>query len=269
MSQMFQALRSFFSGTQDEAAENGTVGPAIHAAAQSHAGRVRAENEDSVYLHVETPTAFALVADGMGGSQGGKRASEMAARTIAQMYESGSGSSPATTLRKAFEAASKEIYREAAQDKSLEGMGTTCVALAVRDSRAWAAWVGDSRLYLIRAKRMFQMTEDHSMVRQMVREGLLTSAEASEHGERSVITRALGSKKTVAVSVWDEPYPIRPGDRYLLCSDGLHDVVPEDDILSIATEPGVERSCAALVEAANQRGGPDNVSAILVEIGEG
>ena len=249
---MFQALRSFLSGPSG--AESGVFPTAIHAAAESHTGKVRTENEDVVYLHVDGPThsacAFALVADGMGGSQGGKRASEVAARTIAQMFGNGNGS-PANALRKAFEAASKEIYREALRDKSLEGMGTTCVALAVRDSSAWAAWVGDSRLYLIRDKRMFQMTEDHSVVQQMVRDGLLTSAEASEHDERNVLTRALGSKKTVAVSVWDEPFPVRPGDRFLLCSDGLHDVVPEDDILNIASNPGVELSCAALVDAAN------------------
>ncbi len=257
---MFESLLHHFRKNEEP------VPHVLRTACWSDPGKVRSRNEDAVHAHtVGDAFAFAMVADGMGGVQGGKVASEIAVRVVPAHFENPNGA-PDKTLRKALEAASHEIYREAQKDPGLEGMGTTCVALVVQDGKAWAAWVGDSRLYLIRESRMFQMTEDHSVVQEMVRQGRLTPEQAREHEDRNIVTRALGSQDQVEVSVWESPFPVRPGDRFLLCSDGLHDVVPEHDLVTLASRASIQVCCGALVQEANARGGPDNVSAVLVEV---
>jgi protein phosphatase len=259
---MFEALRNHLRKTGGAEVEI----RGIHVACWSDPGKLRSANEDSVHAHTSGDGfAFAMVADGMGGAQGGKTASEMAVRSVPQHFQE-PPSSPERALRKALESASNEIYRASCADTSLEGMGTTCVAMLIQDGKAWAAWVGDSRLYLIREGRLFQMTEDHSVVQEMVRAGRLTPEQAREHEDRNIVTRALGSHDQVEVAVWDAPFPVRPGDRFLLCSDGLHDVVPEPDMLTLASRATIQVSCGALVNEANARGGPDNISAVLVEV---
>jgi serine/threonine protein phosphatase PrpC len=205
-----------------------------------------------------------LIADGMGSVEGGSVASKIASQTIPRLYLKGRGDPP-KELRKAIEAASKEIHRRSQKDKSLVGMGTTCVALDVNPPFAWAAWVGDSRLYLIREHQMYQLSEDHSVVKELVRRGLLTSEAASEHEERNLVTRVLGGRQ-VDVAVWTKPFPVRAGDRFLLSTDGLHDSLSEAQMLSILTNGSVESACLGLVQAADERGGHDNISAVLVEV---
>jgi len=235
---------------------------------------VRSVNEDSVFFfHLPSSgsevqdSALALVADGMGGATGGSIASRIASRTIPQTYVS-SGGNPAKALRNAMDCANKEIYRRSQQDTALAGMGATCVALVLTPSCAWAAWVGDSRLYLIRDGQIFQMTEDHSVVQEMVRRGILSTEAAASHEERNVITRALGSQRKVEIAVWEQPFPVKVQDRLLLSSDGLHDALSSPDILEIAGGTSLEEACSALVEEANNRGGYDNISAVLTEIVE-
>ncbi len=259
-----------FSGRPD-AAEALPI-PSIRVSARSDAGSVRPVNEDSVLsVRPHDPGqlgklgVLVLVADGMGGAQGGDVASQIASETISRDYYN-STSDPARALKKALEAAGKEIHRRARRDRNLTGMGTTCVALVVRPPYAWAAWVGDSRLYLIRHKQIFQMTEDHSVVREMVRRGMLTTEEAGQHEGRNLVTRALGCHRKVEVAIWDQPFPVRHGDRFLLCSDGLHDVVPDGRILELADDGEVELATARLIEEAVRRGAQDNISAVLVEI---
>lgn len=246
--------------------------PTIRVSARTDVGSVRPINEDSVLsVHPHDPAqlgrlgVLVLVADGMGGAQGGEVASQIASETISRDYYE-STADPARALKKALESASKEIHRRARKDRSLTGMGTTCVALALRPPYAWAAWVGDSRLYMIRRKQIFQMTEDHSVVREMVRQGMLTSEEAGQHEGRNLVTRALGCNRKVDVASWEQPFPVRHGDRFLLCSDGLHDVVPDARILELADEGEVEDATARLIEEAMLRGAQDNISAVLVEI---
>jgi serine/threonine protein phosphatase PrpC len=246
--------------------------PTIRVSARSDAGSVRPVNEDSVLSvrpqdpeHLARLGMLVLVADGMGGTQGGGVASEIAIRTISREYYS-SSADPAKALKKALESAGKEIFRRARGDRNLTGMGTTCVALALRPPHAWAAWVGDSRLYMIRRQQIFQMTEDHSIVREMVRQGKLTTEEAGQHEGRNLVTRALGCHRKVEVAVWDQPFPVRHGDRFLLCSDGLHDVVPNDRILELAQDGEVDVATTRLIEEAMSRGAQDNISAVLVEI---
>jgi protein phosphatase len=268
-------FRSLFSNSPSTAPGNGPKAPPqarICIWADSHVGRVRTVNEDSVYftqpenaVQSDGRGVLAMVADGMGGSQGGAVASQIASSRIPALYFD-SGVAAPKALRRAMQAANSEIYERAKQEAHLAGMGTTCVALALNPEIAWVAWVGDSRLYLIRDGKIFQMTEDHSVVQEMVRRGLLTASQAVAHEERNLVTRALGSHRKVEVAVWDQPFPVRIGDRFLLCTDGLHDLLPDADVLDIAGSAAIDVSCSALIAEANRRGGHDNISVVLVEV---
>jgi len=268
-------LRSWFGGAASGPPTQILPAPPtadIVAATQTDVGRVRQVNEDvavfsrpASFREFQKRGAVALVADGMGGAQGGSIASEIASTVIPEFFHL-SRDEPATALRKALLAANREIYRRSRKDRSLTGMGATCVVLAVSPSFAWAAWVGDSRLYLVRDNQIFQMTEDHSLVNEMVRRGLLTVEEAASHEDRNVVTRALGSHPKVDPSVWEKPYPVRVGDRFLLCSDGVHDPLSGAEILELVRDGAVENAAARLLAAANDRGGHDNASAVLLEL---
>jgi protein phosphatase len=200
----------------------------------------------------------------MGGCNGGEVASAMACEKIPKAYFSSNGPAPAA-LRSALVAVNAEIYQAAQSQPGLRGMGTTVVAFAVASGYGWLAYVGDSRLYLIRGGQIYRMSEDHSMVFEMVHKGLLTTEEARNHEDRNVLSRALGSRPQVEVSCWDEPFPVQPDDRYLLCSDGLHDLVTDEKMLELASVADLSAATADLVRIANQNGGYDNISAILLE----
>jgi protein phosphatase len=210
---------------------------------------------------------IAVVADGMGGCQGGAVASALACETIVKSYFAGADAIPAA-LRAAFEVANAEIYQAAQAEPGLRGMGTTAVALAVSRGQGWLAYVGDSRLYLIRRGQIYRMSEDHSVVFEMVHQGLITREEARNHQDRNVLSRALGSRPQVDVSCWNEPFPIQPGDRFLLCSDGLHDLVTDEKMLELAGSGDLRMATGRLVRCANENGGYDNISVILLEAGD-
>ena len=244
----------------------------IHTAGMTNAGSVRDVNEDAVSIvHPTSPDALkqrgvlAIVADGMGGAQGGQCASSTAVDVISRLYYSNQDPPP-LALQRALNEANSIIYKMSKRDPKLEGMGTTCVALALTPAEAWVAWVGDSRLYLVRDGQIFQLTEDHSVVAALVRDGLITSQEAALHQERHVLTRALGTKPEGNVSVWDHSMPVRPGDRFLLCTDGLHDLLSDEDLLNLAATGPLEQASAALIEKANHQGGYDNISSVLLEV---
>jgi len=243
----------------------------IHASVATNRGCVRAENQDAAVFSrpaddraLSTHGVIALVADGMGGCNGGEVASAMACERIPRTYFAGNGPAP-VALRAALETVNAEIYQAAQAQPDLRGMGTTAVAFAVTSSHGWLAYVGDSRLYLIRRGQIYRMSEDHSMVFEMVHKGLLTAAEARNHEDRNVLSRALGSRPQVEVSCWEEPFPIQPGDRYLLCSDGLHDLVTDEKMLDLARSGELSDATANLVRTANENGGHDNISVILLE----
>jgi protein phosphatase len=243
----------------------------IHASVATDAGCVRTGNQDAAIFSrpaddraLATHGVIALVADGMGGCKGGEVASAVACETIPKHYFASAGPIPAA-LRASLEAANAEIYQTAQSQADLRGMGTTAVAFAITGSQGWLAYVGDSRLYLIRRGQIYRMSEDHSMVFDMVHKGLLTPEEARNHQDRNVLSRALGSRPHVEVSCWDEPFPIEPGDRFLLCSDGLHDLVTDEKILELAHSGEVGAATGRLVQASNENGGYDNISVILVE----
>lgn len=243
----------------------------IHASVATNPGCVRADNQDAAVFSrpadnraLATHGVIALVADGMGGCQGGEVASALACEKIPRIYFASNGPAPAA-LRASLEAVNGEIYQAAQAKPELRGMGTTALAFAITSSHGWLAYVGDSRLYLIRRGQIYRMSEDHSMVFEMVHKGLITAEEARNHAERNVLSRALGSRPQVEVSCWDEPFPIQAGDRFLLCSDGLHDLVTDEKMLALAGAGELSVATERLVRTANENGGYDNISVILLE----
>ncbi len=245
---------------------------ALDVAICSDVGQTRAHNEDrgqSVRPGDAATRAakgvLVLVADGMGGHAAGEVASTAAAEIIAQTYYA-STAPPPDALRAAFLAANAAIHARASADAALDGMGTTCTALVLRGGEAWAAHVGDSRLYRCRDGRSERLTEDHSVVSEMVREGLLTEAQARNHEQRNVITRALGIHAHVEPTVRSAPLAVRPGDVFLLSSDGLYDLVEEDEIAQAVASGSVHDAAQRLVDLANARGGFDNVTVGVVRV---
>jgi protein phosphatase len=208
---------------------------------------------------------LAVVADGMGGHSAGEVASELAVDAVHRAYYDAAGE-PGDALAEALETANRAIFASASAEKKLAGMGTTCVALAICGDEAHAASVGDSRIYLIRGGGIYQMTADDSAVGEMVAKGLLTRAEARHHAERNVILRALGTRGEVKVSRWEQPLPVRAGDTFLLCSDGLTDLVEDAEIAAAVGDRHGADACKALVDLARARGGHDNITVALLRV---
>jgi serine/threonine protein phosphatase PrpC len=231
-------------------------------AALTDPGRVRRRNEDAFVCE---PPLFA-VADGMGGAQAGEIASRLAAGAFREYHEADALSAEAR-LRSIIQEANRRIYARAVSDPHASGMGTTVTAALVSGSEVVVGHVGDSRCYLLRDGTLEQLTDDHSLVADLVRSGRLTPQEAEVHPQRSVITRALGTDAAVAVDSF--AVEARPGDVFLLCSDGLTSMVDEDTVLrAVREQPTLEQAARALVEAANDAGGEDNITVVLFALDE-
>jgi protein phosphatase len=225
--------------------------------AKSDVGRVRDGNEDS-YLLKEP---YFAVADGMGGHLAGDVASRIAVQTISE--NTGDGAIGPEELERAVKDANAAIYAKASSDPSLHGMGTTCTLVLVADSEIHVAHVGDSRAYLLREGELSLVTEDHTLVGRMVKEGRLEPEEAERHPQRSIITRALGVDAEVEVDLLT--IPIGEGDRVLLCSDGLTSMIKADAIRDIvAGNDDPQAAVDELIDAANAAGGEDNITAVLL-----
>jgi PPM family protein phosphatase len=207
---------------------------------------------------------LAVVCDGMGGHAAGDVASHIAIDTIVREWRI--LDDPADALQRALTLANRAIVSASQSNRELGGMGTTCVALILREGKAWCAHVGDSRCYLLRDGQLHRMTEDHSAVMEMVRRGEISEDEARTHPHRNVIRRALGSRSEVVATVWPSPLPLLPGDQFLLCSDGLHDVVTDDEMRRVLCEHPPRTACDLLVDLTRSRGAPDNVTVALVAI---
>jgi len=203
-----------------------------------------------------------VVADGLGGHRGGEVASRMAIDLLGPLVGSGDAP-PAHRLVRAIEEANRQIHETARVDSTLEGMGTTVVCLLLaRHGEAHVAHVGDSRLYRLRADAVAPLTEDHSLVATLVRQGVIAPEEARTDPRRNQILRALGVRKEVEVDV--APVDPRPGDTFLLCTDGLHGLVEDDAIHALlAAIPDPEAGVSSLIDAANRAGGTDNVTCML------
>ncbi|MFL6253862.1 MAG: Stp1/IreP family PP2C-type Ser/Thr phosphatase [Pyrinomonadaceae bacterium] len=244
----------------------------IDASVQTDKGCVREINEDSGRMvRPADPALLAakgllvVVADGMGGHSAGEVASQMAVEVVTHLYYE-ARAEPGAALRSAVEEANRQIHEAAAEDESKHGMGTTCTALALCGGQAYAAHVGDSRLYMLRAGQLYQLSEDHSAVNEMVKLGIITKEQARTHEDKNVILRALGTSPEVEVAVL-EPFAVREGDRYLLCSDGLHDLVLEDELASILSEmEDIHAAGERLITMAKERGGHDNITVGIIAI---
>ncbi|HZT17252.1 MAG TPA: Stp1/IreP family PP2C-type Ser/Thr phosphatase [Gaiellaceae bacterium] len=231
--------------------------------ARTDAGRKRRGNEDA---YVCRPPLFAI-ADGMGGAQAGEVASALAAEALTDTPVDGGGERRLVEL---IREANRRVHERASTDAATSGMGTTItVALVEDDGRVTFGHVGDSRAYLLRQDAFEQLTDDHSLVAELVRRGELSPAEAEVHPQRSVITRALGTDPDIDVDTFS--VPAEAGDLFLICSDGLSDMVDEETIASIlrAHRGDLAEASRALVQAANRAGGEDNITAVLFEIAEG
>jgi PPM family protein phosphatase len=225
-------------------------------------GRRRRHNEDA---YVCEPPLFA-VADGMGGAQAGELASNLAAAALRDEGSRGGGEERVDEL---IQEANRRVYERQTQDSSATGMGTTMTVALVEDGHVAIGHVGDSRAYLIRDRRLEQLTEDHSLVAELVRSGKLSPEEAEGHPQRSVITRALGTDPDVDVDTFS--VETKPGDLFLLCSDGLTAMVDDETILREVERNRSDLTAAskALVKAANKGGGDDNITVVFFEIGAG
>jgi protein phosphatase len=231
----------------------------VRVGARSDIGRARVRNEDS-YL-VKEPL-FA-VADGLGGHKGGDVASSLALNTIEASATTGQ-QEDLDHLVEQIRQANHRVLERGETDKDLRGMGTTLTALLTGDGKAHVVHVGDSRAYRLRDGALQQLTEDHTLVQRMVREGKLTEDEAARHPQRSVITRALGVEEEIPVD--QLTLDVQEGDRVLLCTDGLTSMVGRDRIQEIlASEHEPQGACDRLIDAANRAGGEDNITVIVVD----
>ena len=244
----------------------------------SDVGRKREHNEDSFIVVPED--YLYVVADGMGGHAAGEVASRIAVTAIAEFtastrkdaeitwpYEYDPNISVASNrLKTAIRLANQKIIDTIAQKRELEGMGTTLVSILVSEGVACVAHVGDSRTYLVRDGVLAQVTGDHSWVNEQVKLGFLTKEDAVRHPFRNVVTRALGSKEDVQVDLVEKP--LRAGDTFLLCSDGLNTMVDDGAILACITGSGddIDKAARNLVDKANEHGGEDNITVVLLSV---
>ena len=230
--------------------------------AATHAGRKRRHNEDAYVLR---PPIFAI-ADGMGGAQAGEVASRLATAALEEERDEHTG--PEERVVSLIQEANRRVFTRANEDAAAAGMGTTMTVALVDEGNITIGHVGDSRAYLLRDGELEQLTDDHSLVAELVRSGKLTPEEADAHPQRSVITRAVGTDPDVDVDRFT--VQAAPGDVYLLCSDGLTDMLDDRDIRAIFDEYGddLDAAAQALVRAANRVGGEDNITVVCFAVGE-
>lgn len=229
--------------------------------ARTDVGRVRTGNEDSYF--VDSP--LFVIADGMGGHAAGDIASATAVEVIQDKRGEINAADP-ETLSNAIREANRAIWSKSADDTNLRGMGTTCTMILVDDAQAQIAHVGDSRAYLFRDGEIQQVTDDHTLVGRLVREGKLQPEEAARHPQRSMITRALGVDEDVEVDLFS--LPVEEGDRLLICSDGLSGMVSEEEMTEVLnSESDPQRVADVLVDKANDAGGEDNITVIVIDVG--
>jgi serine/threonine protein phosphatase PrpC len=238
----------------------------IVGAMRTDVGRVRSANEDTVVFVAPAEGSaegklgyLALVADGMGGHAAGEVASSLAAEVIRRIFYS-ADASPPQALNSAFAAANQVIFDHAALNSDFNGMGTTCTAIAIRDDRLWLAHVGDTRAYLLRDGALAQLSDDQTLHAQLVRDGVMTAEEAAKSPGGNIILQALGPRQAISPTIWAEGRPLRRGDTVFLCSDGLYDLVDDDDIARIISGRDPLEACRELIERALAGGGHDNIS---------
>lgn len=259
------SLNDFFvhrSPEQPKSKAEENLPDGILSAFRTDVGKVRANNQDAPI--VSEKLRLYGVADGMGGHKGGEVASTSARDDLLRELE---GKTPSVAaLSGAIEEVNRQIYHQQEHDDALTGMGTTLSVLWMSDNFVYIGHVGDSRVYLLRDGEFKQMTLDHSLVEQLVREGVLTEEEAQNHPMRNIITRAIGTDESVEVDVVVEER--RKGDLWLACSDGLHGLVDDRQMRDALRQYAPEKAADVLLKAALDAGGRDNVTLVIVHDGE-
>jgi PPM family protein phosphatase len=234
-------------------------------------GRARNNNEDSVA--VDEPTALVILADGMGGYNAGEVASGMATSFIkselGRWLSEASDSATDTDVRRAMDIcvdnANRAIFNAANSNPQYAGMGTTLVVGVFRDARLLMGHVGDSRAYRLRASRLTQITHDHSLLQEQIDSGLITPEQAAFSANKNLVTRAVGVEDTVLLET--HLHDVLPGDTYLLCSDGLSDMLDDESIAQLLNgAQTLPEAAGALIDAANEAGGKDNISVVLARV---
>ena len=261
--------------------------PHLVIAASTHPGMRGKENEDRysvsafrMSLEDPTPSLLAILADGIGGHHGGEVAAELAVKAIKSHVMQPSAQEPAQILSQALVQASQDILSHSKSDPILHGMGTTCVCAWIIGNRLYAASAGDSRLYLQRGAKLSRLTTDHTWIQDALQKGTLTPAQARGHPNAHIIRRFLGSANPLtpdlrlrlssnesdAQAESNQGLKLLPGDRLVLCSDGLTDLVKDGEILEILRTSRIELSAEHMVNVANSRGGHDNITVITLEM---
>ena len=256
-------------------------------AAITHPGMTGKNNEDRYAVSAyrlnrrsRKPVLLAVLTDGIGGHRAGEVAAEIATERISQAVAASNGSNPVDTLRQAIIQASEEIYALASKDMQRQGMGTTCVCVWIIDKRLFSAAIGDSRLYILRRGSIIQLSTDHTWVQEAVEQGALKPSQIKGHPNQHVIRRYIGSPNAPEVDFRLRPINggqngtseanqgmlLKDGDRLLLCSDGLTDLVEDKEILAAYQKDPLDQASQALVELANQRGGHDNITLVAIQI---
>lgn len=239
-------------------------------------GRKRSRNEDAFLINDELN--LYLVADGMGGHSGGELASQMAVSSIEEVLKNLTSDPEATVisgvntedtdfgdrLRYAIEVASGKIYDQALYDAALKGMGTTTVAAFFQEGQLYIANVGDSRAYLCHANKLNQITTDHSLVSEQLKAGLIKESEVKGHKLKNIITRSVGYQDQVEIDI--KKVDVHMGDKILLCSDGLSNMVDDKQMEEITSHTPIKEACKKLIDLANKNGGEDNITVLLVEV---
>ncbi len=233
----------------------------------THIGRRREMNQDYVFASEtavgQLPNLF-LVADGMGGHKAGEYASRFTVEKIVEELSASQQTKPVAAIRDALVTANRLLIREAKEDSAKSGMGTTVVAATIIGTHLHVANVGDSRLYVTDHEAIRQITRDHSLVEEMVRLGEMNKAEAKDHPDKNIITRAIGVTTDLIVDFFE--VELKPGDTVLMCSDGLTNMVDDEEIRAIIAEKNnVKEKAERLIETANEHGGKDNITVVLVE----
>ncbi|WP_128547824.1 Stp1/IreP family PP2C-type Ser/Thr phosphatase [Larkinella soli] len=266
------------SETKDEMvlpADSDTMGSPsaadLNAVVVSDLGNVRRNNEDTglfVRLADEGLRRFKgyllLVADGMGGHLAGEVASQMAAEIVSREYFQHRDTTEKCLMR-AFQMANRQIFEESRTHETFRGMGTTCTAVVVQDQQLFFAHVGDSRAYLFKNGQIVQLTEDHTYVQELLRMGEITEQAAITHPERNVLTHAMGTKADIRIDLGRCVLPFDPGDRLLLCSDGLYEYCRDEDLVRILGQVSLPEAAEELVRTAKSRGGHDNITVVVAE----
>jgi PPM family protein phosphatase len=253
----------------------------IEVSSQSDIGCLRQNNEDAFgYWEPEDDRLFlrkgrlAVVADGMGGYEGGQEASRLAVETLVAVYRDFGGDDPQAALVEGLQTAHEQIRNYSFDHPELRGMGTTCTAAAiVRGEFAGAQYdvlyfvhVGDTRLYLIRDGQITKVTRDHSYVGRLVESGIISPEEAEKHPQRNILTAALGTNPELIMDSPRQPEPLRPEDVLLICTDGLWGQVRDPEILDAVENKSAEQAGRELIELARERGGPDNITVEILRL---